>query len=293
MIYLGSDPVGVNLAKATDVQINGASITTDGVANIPIAGNDDTTLGVVATNPIYGLNRNASGRMYIQKASDAQIKEGVKDFTPVVPLNQHNSVFYGLAKIAGADMASSSNNPGVYTDAAKIAIQKMLGIYEAPWELIREDTFTNADMANHVIDVDGNGQAFELTDAIMIFETPVQETYSEKANYGQLWFYYDAATSKYWASESGAWTQAATTAAHGIMAILRQEKGNLKSLAFTTVTTSSNRATINYRYGSGLLSSSTSQTLNLNEGPFTITKVTIPGVQGTGHYKLIGKRKWT
>ena len=49
-------------------------------------------------------------------------------YRPIVPALQEKSVFYGLAKLAGADMAQSSNAVGTYTDAAKQGIQKMLGL---------------------------------------------------------------------------------------------------------------------------------------------------------------------
>ena len=88
----------------------------------------------------------------------------------------------------------------------------MLGIYEAPWELIREDTFTNDSSANHTITVDGNGQAFELSDVILQFETPQQSTYSAMGSYGQIHFY--VSDNDKIICETGAWTQNAETSPH-------------------------------------------------------------------------------
>ena len=148
-----------------DVQVNGTSILSSGVANVPIAGNNGVDLGVLTVAPTYGLNRNSSGRAFIQKSSENEIKNGVKDFNPIVPLNQHVSTFYGLAKAAGSDMASSSNPVGTYTDAAKVAIQKMLGVYRE-WELIANVTVTE-DSQRVDIDTDIGGQPFELSEMLV------------------------------------------------------------------------------------------------------------------------------
>lgn len=108
----------------TDVQVNGSTILNNGVANIPKAG--DSTLGVVKGR-YYGVRINADGDMYISTASESEIKAGSSNYLPIVPSNQHKSAFYALAKLAGADMTSSSNAVGTYTDAAKQGIQKLFG----------------------------------------------------------------------------------------------------------------------------------------------------------------------
>ena len=109
-----------------DVQINGTSIISNGVANIPVA--TGTVFGVVkavSTNGVF----SESGTLYIGKASTDQVKGGSNNYRPIVPSNQHESVFYGLAKAAGdTTMASSSNAVGSYTTEAKAAIHTMLGI---------------------------------------------------------------------------------------------------------------------------------------------------------------------
>lgn len=109
-----------------DVQINGTSIVTDGVANVPIAKNN--ALGVVRGGSGVGINQN-SGEAYILKATDNAIKAGTTNYTPIVPNNQHSAAFYGLAKAASdTTQSASSNAVGTYTDEAKSAILDMLGI---------------------------------------------------------------------------------------------------------------------------------------------------------------------
>ena len=117
----------------TDVQVNGTSIVSDGVANVPIA-NDDTFGTVkVATGGYYGINYYGNDvKFKFLKISYAQhgndIKNGMLAYKPITPTNQHESTFYGLAKAAGADEKDSTLPVGQYTDNAKDSIQNMLGI---------------------------------------------------------------------------------------------------------------------------------------------------------------------
>lgn len=105
-----------------DVQVNGTSILSNGVANVPIGQN---RLGVVKQAGM-GVVVQGDGALRISVASNAYVKAGSNEYTVIAPVNQHRSAFYGLAKAAGADMASSSNPVGTYTDAAQGAIRKML-----------------------------------------------------------------------------------------------------------------------------------------------------------------------
>lgn len=117
--------LGVEAPVVDDVQINGTSIITDGVANIPTAGTGK--LGVVSVNAEYGTSM-ANGVIRVATASSIGIKNGANGWTPISPQRQHESVFYGLAKIAGHDEVNSTLAVGTYTDEAKSAIQGMLGV---------------------------------------------------------------------------------------------------------------------------------------------------------------------
>ena len=111
-----------------DVTINGTSIVNNKVAEIPIA---STQLGLIkleSGSQATGLTLTSDGRLFIALANDAMVKGGANIRTPIVPANQHRSTFYGLAKVAGADEKDSTLPLGTYTDAAKTAIQSMLGI---------------------------------------------------------------------------------------------------------------------------------------------------------------------
>ena len=113
-------------APVEDVQVNGTSIVTDGIANIPVATNDN--LGVVRTNSTYGIYVT-NGTLAINNASESDIKSGTNSAKPLTPNREHMSVFYGLAKASGDTTQSASDNTvGTYTDGAKSAIQTMLGV---------------------------------------------------------------------------------------------------------------------------------------------------------------------
>lgn len=266
-----------------DVQVNGTSVVSQGVANVPVATND--TVGVVQANSNRGVGVSAN-RLYIYKALGEDSKTGTNEYRPIVPYNQHIATFYGLAKAASDTTQSASTNPvGIYTDEAKVAIQKMLGIYEAPWELIREDTFTNATSAAHTVSVDGNGQAFELTDAVMLFELPKQNVESKIVGYIK---FNDGSTLQAMSIYFNT-TQAANANGNGAYAIVRNEQGLIfaTSKIFSTHTNSGNLA-MAYRMDFPTGNSG----INFNPD-FKINNVVIDSVTGTGHYKLYGKRKWS
>lgn len=126
-LYVGANADGSEGTRIPhDIQINGTSIVSNGVANIPIASTD---LGTVKIDSDYGVTANGNGRLYINKATSSQIPLGTSQYRPIVPYNQHEAMFYGLAKAAGdSTQSASSNAVGVYTDNAKTAIQNMLAV---------------------------------------------------------------------------------------------------------------------------------------------------------------------
>lgn len=271
--------------KVGDVQVNGTSIVENGIANIPIA--STTNLGVVKdTNA--GVTILSDGSLRTIVAGESSIKSGNVNYNVIVPKTQHQATFYGLAKAAGdTTQGLSENLVGNYTDEAKIAIQKMLGIYEAPWELIQEETFTNEEEADHIITFDLNNNPFQLTDVIMSFELPKQDNVASKMNWGQIWYYYND-SNKYLAPEAGQWTQEANASANGFKNFI-ETKGDLVIYNDAARTTSSNSGTFRYRYVAGLTGSSESIQIIPN---FYVYKINIKTVTGTAHYKLFGKRKW-
>ena len=82
-----------------------------------------------------GVSINSAGQLNTYQAPLVQIKAGENQYNVIASQRQHQSVFYGLSRAAGVNLASSTEetapdgtNPGVYPAAAKTAIQDMLGI---------------------------------------------------------------------------------------------------------------------------------------------------------------------
>lgn len=269
-----------------DVQIDGISILDNGVANVPVA--SSSALGAVKVGTGgYGIIVNGTDKdIRVSRPADDQVKAGTQQYRPIVPYNQHKSVYYALAKLAGADMASlSGETVGVYPEAQKIAIQKMLGIYQAQWELIREDTVTNATETNIEIVVDGNGNAFELTDAIVEFDLPKNSETASIGSYGTIQAF--ISNSLYLSIFMGAKTRAAGANAIIGYAIFRREKGMLISEC-VAMDSQGSMGTVQ-RKNTTSYDRSSPYYLDNNS---TITKIVILSVTGTGHYRLYGKRKW-
>ena len=107
-----------------DVQVNGVSVLTDGVANVPVATSD--RLGVVRPFPTRGTTMY-SGYITTYPASDDHIKAGGDGYKPLTPATEHSAAFYGFAKAAGdTTQSTSSNAVGTYTETAKSKISEML-----------------------------------------------------------------------------------------------------------------------------------------------------------------------
>lgn len=69
----------------TDVKVNGTSVVTDGVANIPIAG--ENTLGVIKTSFLHGLSVDGQGNLSVEPASETAIDDRVSIRVPIIPSN--------------------------------------------------------------------------------------------------------------------------------------------------------------------------------------------------------------
>lgn len=279
------DIAGLVDVPVDDVQVNGTSIVQDGVANVPVASSNNLGVVKLATPGNYdsGIAINNEGQLYVSQATDAQVKNGVQVYKPIVPYKQHISTFYGLAKVAGHDENGSTLPLGEYTEEAKIAIQKMLGIYEAPWELIREETFTNETEANYKITVDANGEPFELTDiAFMLWLVPTT-TDASIGSSGTVKFYFNSGSI---AAYFGEKTVTVGKNPQGASALIMQKDG-LLFRQYTRLTTFGTDNNVIY-------TGNQVQTGNgwLQLRKLTFNEIEINSITGSAGYRLFGKRKW-
>ena len=169
----------------TDVQMNGTSIVSSKVANIPQAQNN--TLGFVKAYSAYGGGITNEGNLYTYAADTNIIKTGTNQYRVLVPNNQHEATFYGLAKAAGdSTQSASSNTMGIYTPEAKIAIQKMLGIYEPPYVLVNEITLQEDTQINLTTASDGTPYNFRN---VFVYVYYPANTPSVSSGYSRYYFY--------------------------------------------------------------------------------------------------------
>ena len=113
-------------APVEDVKIENNSIVDNGIVNIPIASASQAGVAHINTNNGIGIQ---DGYLFLCDANSGTIKLGNHQFRAIVPLRQHESVFYGLAKASGDTTQSVSDNTvGTYTDEAKTSIKNMLGV---------------------------------------------------------------------------------------------------------------------------------------------------------------------
>ena len=170
-----------------DVQVNGTSILNQGVANIPHGSTSD--FGLIKLDQYGGLQVGSNGALKTNPASNSQLKEGTNSARPIVPSTQDTSVFYALAKLAGVDLANVLDvTVGVFPNDAMVAIQKMLGVYQSPWELINEVT-TTEDLTELKFETDSYGEPFELEELIATFDAPASTTGARDSFYGLISFY--------------------------------------------------------------------------------------------------------
>ena len=120
----------IGAGEPLDVQVNGTSVVSNGIAEIPKMGTNQFGVAQVSGNA-YGIGTTQTRYLYILTADDSLIKAGAHAFRPITPSVQDYATFYGLAKAAGdATQSASSNAVGTYTDSAKASIKSMLGIVD-------------------------------------------------------------------------------------------------------------------------------------------------------------------
>lgn len=212
-----------------DVQINGTSVVNDGVANVPVM--DSNNFGVAKIQASLGIGITG-GKLALTLPTAAQIKNGNAEYGAVTTLKQHESIFYGLAKLAGANMASSSNAVGTYTEEAKIAIQKMLGIYEPPYELLNTITFSEEGRID--LTTDDNGLSYNLRNVFISILYPANAA-TVASGYSRFRFY--DANNKYVHTETGRY-QTATSKKYKLIRVER--KANLTIASYTVQTLTGN-----------------------------------------------------
>ena len=175
--YVDGKPIPVQ-----DVQVNGASILQNGVANMPIASVD--VFGVTKIARGKGLYKASDDGIGIYPATNDQVKVGTDNSFALTPAKTQDIAFYGLAKAAGSNEKNSTLPVGQYTEAAKSAIKSMLGVGE--WQLIKMVTLSE-DSSSIKITTDENSESFKLKEfAFVVLAQPSESTTSNTSAYARI-----------------------------------------------------------------------------------------------------------
>lgn len=159
------------------------------------------------------------------------------------------------------------------------------------WELINEETITKETEADYIITTDSSGNAFELTDIMMLVELPKLsegDVASSRGTYGQVWFYYSNSSNI--KLEPGAYNRAVGDNAKGAWYSIRRDD-NLLISECTGVSTNTNANMVKWRFLSftGGISADNNMGIGLFPG-ITFTSINIKSITGNCHYKLYGRR---
>ena len=139
-----------------DVQVAGASVVADGVANVPIADNNNLGLVKVYKSGYYGLNFSNDGYLALQSASDTQITNRVDGRMAMRPANIDLIVKAAMCDGKGA----------AWTAEEQAAARERMGI-PGDYELIASVELTEDAKIYLNITTDMNGNVFSLKSIIV------------------------------------------------------------------------------------------------------------------------------
>ena len=130
-VYVGCNADSTGGTKLPrDVQVNGASVVTDGVANVPIATAQNLGVVKISNGSAIGVDIPTGGVLKLLAPSKSMIKAGASLENVAVISQQHIATFYGLSKVAGVDLANETVTLGTYPVSSQTAIKSMLGVQE-------------------------------------------------------------------------------------------------------------------------------------------------------------------
>lgn len=142
-------------APVKDVQVAGASVLVNGVANVPVA--SDSVHGVVKTQSWGGTTIDNDGYLVISPSTNDHITRRVSK-KAITPTNLDYAV----------KSAMCDGNGAAWTADEQKAARERMGI-DKPYEIIKSVT-TAEDVKQIVISLDNDGNAFALNCAIILVE---------------------------------------------------------------------------------------------------------------------------
>lgn len=194
----------------------------------------NSNLGVVKSSSWTGVKIENDGSLNTRRATEYYIKRGTDTNFPITSADVNSAAFYGLASAAGdSTQAASSNAMGIYTDNAKIAIQKMFGIYEPPFVLLNDITLDERTCI--ALTADSSGTPYNLIGIFMEIYYAANLV-SEESGYGRYYFY--NSNNKYMTAETGKYVTS-TLPNYKLLEI--SKIGNLTKCDYTRITNTGNQ----------------------------------------------------
>lgn len=144
--------------KVDDVQINGTSIVSDGVANVPIA--NANSLGAVKGNTLQGVMINDAGEIYLYGATDDNLAKR-QTYRPILATNYDKAVKQAMCDGKGAE----------WTEQEKASARARMGVGGGEFQLIEEITLAES-TSSIVRTTKPNGDNLNLKMLYIIFEVP-------------------------------------------------------------------------------------------------------------------------
>lgn len=139
-----------------DVQVAGASVVEDGVANVPIANDNNLGLVKVYKSGYYGLNFSSDGYLALQSAADSQITNRIEGRMALRPANIDLIVKAAMCDGKGA----------AWTADEQAAARERLGA-SSPYRHIASIEIEESGVTCIGIETDENGAAFELKNVVI------------------------------------------------------------------------------------------------------------------------------
>lgn len=122
-------------ASATDVRINGKSITADGVADIPLAGTNAPGAIGIREDSYYGVAIGNGNNLFVKNANTSEINSRTSPYKPIVP----NSLDYAVK-------AAMCDGKGVaWTAAEQTAARERMGITGVAYIWVYDFNLTPSD----------------------------------------------------------------------------------------------------------------------------------------------------
>ena len=143
-------------APATDVQIDGTSITADGVADIPLAGTNAPGAIGIREDSYYGVAIGNGNNLFVKNANTSEINSRTSPYKPIVPNSLDYAVKAAMCDGKGAawtaeEQAAAKKRMGIEDSSGSSGETALIWIYDFDFPPVVNEgsyTFTNSNLTS-------------------------------------------------------------------------------------------------------------------------------------------------